>query len=53
MDISIQLMEEISIIFFWVGSSGLLDRFVSNPIIKQSKIYVYIMLVLIAIYLKL
>ena len=53
MDISIQLIEEISIVFFWVGSSGLLDRFISNPIVKHSKIYVYVMLVLIAIYLKL
>ena len=53
MDINIKMLDEVSIIFFWVGLSGLIDRFISNPLIIPSKKYVYMILVLIAIFLKL
>jgi len=53
MDINIQMIDEVSIIFFWVGLSGLIDRFINNPLILPSKKYVYMILVLIAIFIKL
>ena len=53
MDINIKLIDEISVIFFWIGISGLIDRFINIPIVIPSKKYFYIILVLIAIFIKL
>lgn len=53
MDINIIMLDEVSIIFFWIGLSGLIDRFISNPLIIPSKKYVYMILVLIALFIKL
>jgi hypothetical protein len=53
MDIHIKLVDEISMVFFWVGLSGLLDRIINHSLVKQSSIYVHILLILSAIYLNL
>jgi hypothetical protein len=52
MDINIKLVDEISMIFFWVGTSGLLERIINTPILIHSKMYIYAILLLFAIYLK-
>ena len=53
MNINIKLIDEISMVFFWVGLSGLLDRVINHSLIKQSSIYIYLLLILFAIYLNL
>jgi len=52
MEVSINLIEEISMVFFWVGSNGILDKIIDRPSINSYKMYIYIILLLIAIYLK-
>jgi hypothetical protein len=53
MDISINLIDEIAMIFFWVGANGILDKIISWPSIKPSKIYIYLLLLLSAVFFKL
>jgi len=53
MDINIPLGDEIAMVFFWVGLSGLLDKLINYGVLKQSSIYIYLFLVLAAFYVKL
>lgn len=50
--VSINIIEEISVVFFWIGANGIVDRMISCPFLKQSKIYIYIFLLLLAIFIK-
>ena len=52
MDFSINLIDEISMVFFWEGSNGILDRIIDRPSLHSSKMYIYMLLLLIAIYFK-
>jgi hypothetical protein len=52
MDISIKLKDELSIIFFWIGISGMTDYLISHPSIVKSKVYLYVLLILVALYFK-
>ena len=55
MDITfnIKLVDEIAMVFFWVGLNGILDRIINFSSLKPSKIYIYMILFLFAIYVKL
>ena len=47
------LLDEISVIFVWVGLTGILDKYISVSKIYISPNYIYILLILTGIYLKL
>jgi len=47
------LLDEISVIFVWVGLTGMLDKFISMTKTYVSPNYLYIILILTGIYLKL
>jgi hypothetical protein len=51
--INIKLIDEIAMVFFWVGSNGLLEKIISWPSIRRYKMYIYAILLLCAIYFKL
>ena len=53
MDINIPLIDEIAMVCFWVGLSGLLDRVINHSLVKKSSIYIYLILLLLAFYVKL
>jgi hypothetical protein len=53
MDVHIRLIDEISMVCFWVGLSGLLDKIITHSLVKQSSVYIYILLILFAIYVNL
>jgi hypothetical protein len=53
MDVHIRLIDEISMVCFWVGLSGLLDKIITHSLVKQSSAYIYILLILFAIYVNL
>jgi len=52
MEVSINLIDEISMVFFWVGANGILDKIIDRPFLSSSKMYIYTILLLIAIYFK-
>lgn len=51
-NISLNIIDELSIIFLWIGIWGITDMFI-NLSINEYKHYIYILLILIAIYFKL
>ena len=53
MNINIPLIDEVAMVCFWVGLSGVLDRIINHSLVKQSSIYIYVLLILFAIYLNL
>lgn len=52
-NISYDIINELSIIFLWVGVWGILDQFTHLTILEQYKKYFYVLLILIAVYIKL
>lgn len=51
--INIKLIDEVAMVFFWVGSNGLLEKIINLPAIKRYKMYIYTILLLCAVYFKL
>ena len=51
-NISYDIINELSAIFLWVGAWGILDQFTHLTIIEQYKKYFYVLLILIAVYIK-
>ena len=52
-NISLNIIDELSIIFLWIGIWGITDMFINLSVINEYKKYIYILLILIAIYFKL
>lgn len=52
-NLSLNLIDEISIIILWIGIWGITDMFINIPIVNEHKQYIYILLILTAIYFKL
>ena len=50
--LNLNLIDELSIIFLWIGIWGLSDMLLNVPIMYEYKHYFYIILILIAIYYK-
>jgi hypothetical protein len=53
LNLSLNLIDELSIIILWIGIWGLTDIFINIPYINQYKEYIYILLILFAVYFKL
>lgn len=53
MELNFNILDELSMIFFWIGSYGISDKIISQQIFKHHKIYIYVLLVLLGIYLRL
>lgn len=51
-NVNIELINELSIIFFWVGIWGVLDLSVHHTVLNKYRLYCYILLILVAIYIK-
>jgi len=51
-NVNFELINELSIIFFWVGIWGILDITLHNTILIKYRLYCYILLILTAIYIK-
>jgi len=52
-NISLNIIDELLIIFLWIGIWGITDIFINMYIINEYKQYIYILFILIAIYFKL
>ena len=52
-NVNIDLINELSIIFFWVGIWGILYITLHNTMLIKYRLYCYILLILTAIYIKL
>jgi len=52
LNFSLTMIDEISMIFFWVGSTGIIEKMINYPGIKPSKIYIYMLLLLLALFIK-
>jgi hypothetical protein len=53
MEISISLIDEVTAVFLWIGAYGLLHNFIHLSYISQYDNYIYILLLLFALYFKL
>jgi len=51
-ELSIGLIDELVIIFLWIGIWGITDEIIYSTIMFQYKKYIYIILLLIALYMK-
>ena len=49
----LNLSDEISTIFLWIGTWGIKEVIFNISLINDNKIYIYVLLILIAIYIKL
>ena len=52
MEININIIDELSMIFFWIGLSGVTEKLIDHSYVKHSKLYIYTIILLIGIYLK-
>jgi hypothetical protein len=52
-NVKFDLINELSIIFFWVGMWGVLDVTLHNTMLVKYRLYCYALLILTAIYIKL
>jgi len=48
----LKLEDEISAIFLWLGVWGIKENIFTLSVINENKIFIYILLILIGIYLK-
>ena len=53
MEISISLIDEVTAVFLWLGVYGLLQKFISSVYVNQYETYIYLLLILTALYFKL
>jgi hypothetical protein len=53
MEISLSLIDEVTAVFLWLGVYGLLQKFLNTSYVNQYETYVYLLLVLTALYFKL
>ncbi len=51
--LDISLIDEIAIIFLWVGVWGLIENFIYDHLPPRFRIYIYILLILSALLMKL
>jgi type I restriction-modification system DNA methylase subunit len=51
-EVSIKLIDEIAIIFLWIGIWGIADEIIYSTMVFQYKKYIYTLLILSAIYMK-
>jgi hypothetical protein len=52
-NVSFDIMNELSLIFLWVGIWGVLDQITNHTILVRYKIYVNVLLILTALLIKL
>lgn len=52
-NVSFDLINELSIIFLWVGIWGVLDQVTNNTVLVKYRIYFNVLLILIALLIKL
>jgi hypothetical protein len=52
-NVKFNIIEELSAVFFWVGLWGILDVLLHNTILIKYRLHCYIILILIAVYIKL
>jgi hypothetical protein len=52
-NVSVDIINELSIIFLWVGTFGILDQFTHLSILEKYRTHINVLLILIAIYIKL
>ena len=52
-NVNFNLTDELSAIFLWVGSWGILDILLNNTVLIKYRLHCYIILILIAVYIKL
>jgi hypothetical protein len=52
-NVSFDIINELSIIFLWVGTWGILDQFTRLSMLEKYRTYFNILLILIAMYIKL
>jgi len=53
MEISISLIDEVTAVFLWMAIYGLLNNFIHLSYINQYENYIYLLLLLSALYFKL
>ena len=51
-EVSINLIDEIAIIFLWIGIWGFVDEIIYSSVVLQYKKYIYVLLILCALYVK-
>ena len=51
-EVSIALLDELAIIFLWIGIWGISDEIIYSSVVLQYKKYIYVLLILCALYLK-
>ena len=51
-EITLKLIDEIAIIFLWIGIWGISDEIIYSSIMLQYKKYIYVLLILCALYVK-
>jgi len=51
-EVNINLIDEFAIIFLWIGIWGIIDELIYTTAIFQYKKYIYTILILIALYMK-
>jgi hypothetical protein len=52
-NVTFDILNELSVIFFWIGIWGILDRVTNNTVLVNYKMYVNVLLILIALLIKL
>lgn len=52
-DVNFDIMNELSLIFLWIGIWGVLDQITNNTVLVQYRIYFNVLLILIALLIKL
>ena len=50
--LNINFIDELSIIFLWIGIWGLSDMLLNSPNMHKYKHYIYIIFILVAVYYK-
>ena len=52
-NVNFDLLNELSLIFLWVGIWGVLDKVTNGTSLSKYKIYIDVLLILIALFIKL
>jgi hypothetical protein len=53
MEVSLILKDELAVVFFWIGISGSIEYVLTYMSSENSRIYIYILLLMLGIYFKL
>jgi len=53
MEVSLLLKDELAVVFFWIGTSGSIEYMLTYMSSENSRIYIYVLLLMLGIYFKL